>query len=112
MAKKRNGSGRKKTTEQAGTIHQLEIVLAETKPRIWRQFDVRSDITLAELHDIIQTVMGWHDSHLHHFIDARKRRYGPLGDEMDADWNDEVTEECEVRLRDVMPKKGSRLPYE
>jgi hypothetical protein len=112
MAKKRNGSARKKTTEQAGTIHQFEIFLAETKPRIWRRFEVRSDITLAELHDIIQTVMGWYDCHLHQFIDAKERRYGPHDDDMDAEWDADVTEECEVPLRDVMPTKGSRLAYE
>ena len=94
------------------TIYELEIFLAETDPKIWRRFEVRSDITLAKLHDIIQIVMGWTNSHMHHFMDLDEKRYAPRHDDVDADWNDEVTEERETVLRDVMPKKGSRLVYE
>jgi len=32
---------------------------------IWRQFQVRSDINLGQLHRILQTVMGWTNTHLH-----------------------------------------------
>ena len=103
---------RQKRNVSSDQIYQLEIFLAETDPRIWRRFEVRSDITLAELHDIIQIVMGWHDCHLHQFMDLEENRYAPCRDDMDAEWDDEVTEECETVLRDVMPKKGSRLVYE
>ncbi len=112
MAKKRNTQGGKKPSQQAAAIYELEIFLAETAPRIWRRFEVRSGITLAELHDIIQIVMGWHECHMHQFVDLKERRYAPLHAELDDDWNDDVTEECETVLRDVMPKKGSRLVYE
>ena len=112
MAKKRNGLGRKKASEQAATIYELEIFLAETDPKIWRRFEARSDITLAELHDIIQIVMGWHDCHMHQFLDLNKKRYAPQHDDTDAESKGEVTEERKVKLPDVMPPKGSRLVYE
>jgi hypothetical protein len=38
------------------------------RPSIWRRVQVRSDVTLAKLHRIVQTAMGWYDSHLHQFI--------------------------------------------
>ena len=48
-------------------IYQLKIVLQGSKPPIWRRIQVKSDITLDVLHQIIQTAMGWTDSHLHQF---------------------------------------------
>ncbi|MBN2209803.1 MAG: plasmid pRiA4b ORF-3 family protein [Sedimentisphaerales bacterium] len=49
-------------------IYIIRIALDGSKPPVWRRVSVESDVTLAQLHDIIQIVMGWTDSHLHHFI--------------------------------------------
>lgn len=51
----------------------LRIELKEIKPAIWRRFIVPADITLDRLHDIIQIVMGFNDSHLHEFVINGKR---------------------------------------
>ena len=48
-------------------IYQLKITLRGSRPPIWRRVQVRSDISLATLHWIIQEAMGWTDSHLHQF---------------------------------------------
>jgi len=50
-----------------GTIYQLRISLVDFEPEIWRRVLAPSDFTLAKLHDVIQVVMGWDDSHLHDF---------------------------------------------
>ncbi|MDP9314304.1 MAG: plasmid pRiA4b ORF-3 family protein [Chloroflexota bacterium] len=50
------------------TIHQLKVSLRDSKPPIWRRVQVPSDMTLSKLHNILQVVMGWTDSHLHQFI--------------------------------------------
>ncbi|MCB1771209.1 MAG: hypothetical protein KDJ31_16160, partial [Candidatus Competibacteraceae bacterium] len=42
-------------------IYQLRIVLRGIGPLIWRRVRVRSDICLAELHDVLQIVMDWSD---------------------------------------------------
>jgi hypothetical protein len=54
-------------------LYLLKIRLLEIEPEIWRRFVVPSDITLDRLHDVIQIVMGWTDSHLHEFTIGKKR---------------------------------------
>jgi hypothetical protein len=46
---------------------QLKISLVESKPLIWRRVIVPESLTLADLHRVIQIVMGWENSHLHEF---------------------------------------------
>ena len=53
--------------KQSSTVLQLKIELEDSEPLIWRRFLVRDDVLLIELHNTIQTVMGWWDSHLHRF---------------------------------------------
>lgn len=50
------------------TIHTLRISLRDSKPPIWRRVAVPSDITLGQLHEVIQIAMGWTNSHLHQFV--------------------------------------------
>ena len=46
---------------------RLRITLDDTEPVISRTVDVPADISFLDLHDIIQTAMGWYDVHLHSF---------------------------------------------
>jgi Plasmid pRiA4b ORF-3-like protein len=50
------------------TIYQLKIFILGISPMIWRRFKVHSDSTIADLHYVVQIVMGWTDSHLHRFV--------------------------------------------
>jgi hypothetical protein len=95
--------------EAGGSILQLKVVLRGTRPPIWRCVLVPSAVTLARLHDILQTVMGWTDSHLHEFR-AGDARYGTP----DPDWgeDDEVTPERRVRLGQILQRPKDRLVYE
>jgi hypothetical protein len=54
-------------------FYLLKIQLLDTEPAIWRRFVVPANITLDRLHDVIQIVMGWTDSHLHEFTIGNKR---------------------------------------
>jgi Plasmid pRiA4b ORF-3-like protein len=60
------------------SIYRLHIVLQGISPLIWRRLLVRSDTTLAHLHDIIQIVFHWSDEHLHSFY-LHGRAYGSNG---------------------------------
>jgi len=48
-------------------IIQMRISLDYIQPEIWRRFVVNSSISLHRLHDVIQIVMGWTNSHLYSF---------------------------------------------
>lgn len=61
-------------------VYQLKVTLRGARPSIWRRFLVPSGITLAQLHDVLQAIMGWTDSHLHHFV-VRGVIYEPPGPE-------------------------------
>ena len=49
-------------------LYQLKICLKNSFPAIWREFHVPSDLSLSNLHLVIQTVMGWQNYHLHQFV--------------------------------------------
>jgi hypothetical protein len=53
-------------------ILQIKIVLKGSKPPIWREIEVKSDITLGQLHSTILRVMGWHGGHLAQFMNGRE----------------------------------------
>ena len=48
-------------------IYQLHISLIGSKPKIWRRVLIQSDMLLSDFHKVIQTSMGWTNSHLHLF---------------------------------------------
>jgi hypothetical protein len=52
-------------------LYQIQIALRKYKPKIWRRILVDPGLKLTDLHLIIQTVMGWSNTHLHQF---RKHR--------------------------------------
>jgi hypothetical protein len=49
------------------SIIRVSITLLDVDPAIWRRIEVPATFTLEGLHDVIQTVMGWADYHMHHF---------------------------------------------
>ena len=58
----------------AEQIYELRVTLCDTKPPIWRRVAVPANITLGQLHDVIQIAMGWTDSHLHIFNQRQRAR--------------------------------------
>ena len=68
-------------------------------PSIWRRVQVWEDTTLAQLHRILQIVMGWEDYHLHKFIIGRRTYSVPDPD--DDLYKQKVVDERRVRLNGV-----------
>ena len=88
-------------------VHCLKVVLQGTDPPVWRRVLVRSNTTLADLHDILQRVMGWQDCHLHQFR-VGNATYGPS---RLADLTPRPEDEARARLATVAAI-GSRLVYD
>jgi hypothetical protein len=55
------------TDRPQGQIYQLRAVLRGISPLIWRRLLVRSDSTVAQLHEVLQIAFGWDDEHLNRF---------------------------------------------
>jgi len=82
-------------TEKAVEVYQLHIWIRKISPQIWRRLLVRSDSTIAELHDTLQIAFGWTDDYLHQFL-IRGKPYG-IGRSGGISFDDNP---YQVRLRD------------
>jgi len=81
--------------------------LDESKPPLWRRILVPGDITLAKFHYILQTAMGWTDSHLHQFI-VGQTYFG----EPHPDYGFDMQDERRVKLNQIVPGAGFKFRYE
>jgi hypothetical protein len=46
---------------------QLKLLLRDVHPAVWRRVRLADSLSVAELHRVIQLLMGWDDDHLHRF---------------------------------------------
>lgn len=83
----------------------LHVELEGIEPPIWRRLEVENSLTFAELHDILQTAMGWDDEHLHEFI-VGAHRIGPTT-EVESAWDEPALPSEEVELGQVIGRKKS-----
>lgn len=95
------------TSQTIPPIYLLHIWIRQISPMIWRRVLVRSDSTLAQLHDVIQVLFDWSDDHLHRFRihgrDYGVNRLGGLWFSQEAD---------RVRLADFQFRTNERFLYE
>ncbi|MEL6722563.1 MAG: plasmid pRiA4b ORF-3 family protein [Pseudomonadota bacterium] len=87
--------------------YQIKINLQGAKPPIWRRLWVAPDMTLGQLHDVIQTAMGWHDCHLHQF-DV----YGEYYSAPDQELGPDVSDEEDITLAAALQEPKQRITYE
>ena len=87
---------------------QLRIELMHIEPHVWRRVIVPETVTLAKLHQVLQAVMGWTDSHLHEYVIARKHYGTP-----DPDWPAEepLHDERRVHLKPFIEARVRRFTY-
>ena len=93
-------------TKTKAAVYEIKITLRGGKPPVWRRVRVRSDITLFELHTLLQTVMGWMDCHMHQFV-AEGKAYGAADGEFP-----ERANEKKVLLSQVLRNPKDELVYE
>jgi hypothetical protein len=101
-------------------MHQtarLKIKLCFLKPVVWRRVLVPHDIKLPRLHDVIQVVMGWTNSHLHAFRTKDADYQIPFEQDFGDFFGDSFDgrschAENKFRLSDLAPEKGGKFVYE
>src|SRR5262245_41412783 len=86
-------------------VCQLKITLRDIKPPVWRRVQIKA-CTLAKLHGIIQTCMGWTNSHLHAF-EIGDEQYG----EPDPDGMMDTEDERKVMLSQVLAQGFKKFSY-
>ncbi len=140
MGPARSGQGRATRRAKGATraptsgraVYRLKVTLRGIRPRIWRRLLVPADMTLAQLHDVLQVAMGWHGGHLHQFHiggeihgvpspedditdhDERKSRLGAVAGDGDRfvyeyDFGDGWEHEIVVE-KTMAPEKGVLYP--
>ena len=91
----------------AGSLLQLKITLSGSRPPIWRRVLVPEGVSLSGLHNVIQDVMGWTDSHLHGFH-RNGERFGLPDPDVDEERG---VDERTVTLKDLGLSLKDRLGY-
>jgi len=98
---------RARTPPRSPAANLLKVTLQDIRPAIWRWIRVAGDLTLRELHHVLQITVGWTDSHLHEFeIDGT--RYGMPDPQEDI--GEPPLDEQNYRLNELL-QKGSHAEY-
>ena len=88
---------------------KLKVVLAHNYTRV---ATVPTQITLDQVHDLIQVLFDWDDDHLWEFEDAVGRRFSPHdGDDLSWSGNRGLLPSENFCLGDVLPERGATLKY-
>lgn len=105
-------STRKTTSRKSapGCIYELMVGLNYVEPRVWRRLWVPDNLTLSQLDLVIQTAMGWTNSHLHEFEIAGKR-YGQMGELEDRMSDASMMDEARFKLSDVLVQEVASFLY-
>ncbi len=94
--------------------YQLKLTLKWSKPPIWRRVVVRADMTLEDLHEVIQMAMGWTNSHMHQFIGGSgfKRVFYGRADPALGEMRGEMLDEQCHTVADLAPAAKRKFIYE
>ena len=93
--------------------YQIKVVLSHIKPPVWRRLVVDSRISLAALHDVVQIIMGWTNSHMHQFIDRDGVIYNePYDEDFMFSPGGETIDESVVLLNEVLKDEKDWIKYE
>ncbi len=92
-------------------VYQLKVTLMWVRPAIWRRLLVPGSISLASLHDILQTAMGWGGGHMHQFVAPGGVYYGVP--QRDSEFDDlDTKDEDRFRLDQVLRREKDSIVYE
>ena len=99
-----------KQSATSPTIYQIKVTLLGTRPPIWRRLLVPANLTLAQLHDVLQLAMGWENCHMHDFRIGQKR-FGTPDSAEGLMGLPSTASERTARLFRVLGKVGAKAVY-
>lgn len=88
-------------------VYQIKVTLVDSDPSIWRRILLPSDLSLPELHELLQIAMGWENYHLHQFT-AGTNTYGVP----DPHFPSDIVDETDIRVEVLLPGVGASAVYE
>lgn len=86
----------------------FKITVNDSKPSIWRTFQVEDSYRMDRFHQVIQIVMGWQNVHLHQFTIKYRNLGILLNDGLDIE---EMEDETILFLKDFALQKGDKFEY-
>jgi hypothetical protein len=92
------------TRGASASVFSLKVTLRGVRPPVWRRLLMPGSMTLRDLHDAIQTAMGWRDGHLHAF-EIGDRQYGNRAN------TDDVADEKGLTLNGLHKSGVDRFTY-
>ncbi|MDP2364546.1 MAG: plasmid pRiA4b ORF-3 family protein [Ignavibacteria bacterium] len=92
-------------------VYQVQIALRDYRPKIWRRLLIPSDLLLSDFHKVIQSSMGWTNSHLHQFI--KNRVYFTMRMKDDDMWDDmNSVDYKKMKVSDLLKAVKEKIIYE
>ena len=98
---------------RARPVPALWVLPAKRVPG-WRRFLVSPSMRLSRLHDALQVVMGWDDSHLHMFTKGQRRFMlpNPWMDDMDPFGGPRFLDERKHRIDQLLTREKDWIEYQ
>ena len=91
--------------------YQILISLKESELKIWRRILIFSSLPLPDFHKVIQTTMGWENSHLHQFVENRTFYMPRMPD--DPSWYDmNNVDYKDMKVSDLLINENDTTIYE
>lgn len=92
--------------------YRVRVDLDGATPPIWRRLELRGDLRLDQLHDVLQHAFGWTNSHLHAFRPSKDPQADAFATEVELEEGEEGVPEADVRLDQLIAEVGDQLFYE
>ena len=91
--------------------YQVLVDLKKITPKIWRRLLIPSDLLLSDFHKVIQTSMGWTNSHLHQFI--KDDTFYTVRIEADDFWNEmRNVDYKKMKVSDLLINEKDKIIYD
>lgn len=91
--------------------YSLHIALEKSEPRIWRELEVPSSLSLSSLAKAILLAMGWDEDHLHQFIDKGRTCYGTSVNEPESPFV-QTNDGKKYAISHLLKKNGDSTVFE